>query len=447
MLYYLPFSFGLVVATILFTRHYDWHRRKRLVASAVILAAVTLAAGAIRQFPVPVVSEIVYYPVYAAVIIVLARWSFGCSWLESLITVTSGYATQHIAFALLQACGLMDFGSLTVSGIILHVTVLVGVYAAFAFVGRRFPINGETIRNAPARVLVSFVVLLLVTQCNIIIVEMTASGLLSDAGARLCHLYDAFCSTLAFTILVMASSIDSLANDLAVIKQVDALKERHYEISRENIELVNTKFHDIRKQLASLRRLVYGLRQSQETDPEDADGSHDVIPIPVPVQAIEQMENSIRVYDSIFDTGDDALDTLLTEKSLYCTAHDITLTVMADGSAIAFMDRSDIYSLFGNILDNAIEAVTLLPDSDDRQITFTLHVNGRLLRIEEENYYAGDVRLDEDGLPVTTKGDRRFRGFGMKSIRRQVAKYHGEMTIDTTDHIFSLSIIIPMPKQ
>ena len=158
----------------------------------------------------------------------------------------------------------------------------------------------------------------------------------------------------------------------------------------------------------------------------------------------EQMENSIRVYDSIFNTGDDALDTLLTEKSLYCTNHGITLTAMADGTAIGFMDRSDVYALFGNIIDNAIEAVSLVRDPEMRQITFSMRAVGRLLRIEQENYYIGEVRM-EDGLPVTTKGDRRFHGYGMRSIARQVERYRGEMTIDPSDGIFTLSIVIPIP--
>lgn len=41
---------------------------------------------------------------------------------------------------------------------------------------------------------------------------------------------------------------------------------------------------------------------------------------------------------------------------------------MADGKAIAFMEETDIYILFGNMLDNALEAVLKLPERINRTL-------------------------------------------------------------------------------
>lgn len=59
---------------------------------------------------------------------------------------------------------------------------------------------------------------------------------------------------------------------------------------------------------------------------------------------------------TLVHTGNDALDAILSEKGLACEQGGIAFRCMADGAAVGFMAPTDIYSLFGNALDNAIEA-------------------------------------------------------------------------------------------
>lgn len=456
--YFLPFLLEFVAGVLLFTRRLDWHRTDRVAIGAVVTLAAGVATGAVRMvwpflWTMPttdgqatsalrLLASTLLFACYAALLVVMLRWICSASWMESLVIVAVGYCAQHIAFACVSALRSVMGLRLYIYDmrlIPLHVVVFAVVYwLIWLLVARDFTVDGEKIRDTKARVLMSLGVLALVIVFNLVVEELVDGGSLGFGGQVICYLYDLVCSMLAFALLLAVSNNDRLANDLAVIQQINRLKEQQYEMSRENIELVNTKFHDVRKNLASLRKTAQELQRAQEMMP---DGS----PMPsIPTEALERMERSIRVYDSIFHTGNDALDTLLTEKSLYCAQHGITLTAMADGKQLGFMDRSDVYALFGNILDNAIEAVTLLPDAAEKQITFDLRANGRMLRVSEENYYTGEVRM-VDGLPQTSKADKRFHGFGMRSIARQVAKYQGQLDIATADRVFSLNILIPIP--
>lgn len=63
--------------------------------------------------------------------------------------------------------------------------------------------------------------------------------------------------------------------------------------------------------------------------------------------------------------------------------------------------------------------------------------------VEDDNYYAGEIRF-ENRLPVTTKDDKRYHGFGMKSIELIVHKYGGELTCRAEGGIFRLSILMPL---
>ena len=161
-------------------------------------------------------------------------------------------------------------------------------------------------------------------------------------------------------------------------------------------------------------------------------------------ESIERIQDSIRVYDASVRTGNDALDVVLTSKSLVCAQNGIELTCLADGGALEFMAGDELYFLMENILDNAIEAVTRLPEPEQRSISLTVRREGGFVSIREDNFFTGELEL-VDGLPRTSKGDERNHGFGLRSIRRCVGEHGGEMTLRADGGIFSLSILLPVP--
>ena len=115
---------------------------------------------------------------------------------------------------------------------------------------------------------------------------------------------------------------------------------------------------------------------------------------------------------------------------------------MADGEKLSFMREDDLYCLFGNIIDNAAEAVAHLSDDEKRVINLTCGARGDMALIEEENYYEGDLTF-EDGLPQTTKSDKMYHGYGVRSIRLIARRYGGEATMSADGGIFSLKVLLP----
>ena len=65
---------------------------------------------------------------------------------------------------------------------------------------------------------------------------------------------------------------------------------------------------------------------------------------------------------------------------------------------------------------------------------------GDLILIQSENFYSGELAF-ENGLPITTKIDKNYHGFGMQSIKMIVEKYKGTMTSSAKDGIFHLNIL------
>lgn len=197
-------------------------------------------------------------------------------------------------------------------------------------------------------------------------------------------------------------------------------QKQQMKISRETMELINIKCHDIKNQIAML-------------------GSH------VPQEEISELKRAINIYDMTFKTGNEALDVLMVEKLMVCESKNIRFDCMAEGRNLDFMKQSDIYSLFGNAVDNAIEAVDRIANPEKRCISVKVRMEKGMLMIHFENFYEGELTFT-NGLPQTTKQDKRYHGFGMKSIRMITEKYHGYLSVKAEQGIFTLNILLPMAE-
>ena len=158
----------------------------------------------------------------------------------------------------------------------------------------------------------------------------------------------------------------------------------------------------------------------------------------------EEIENMISIYDSMLKTGNEALDVIFAEKSLSCRKDDIKLNCMIDGAKLSFMETADIYALFGNLMDNAMEATKKLKDNEKRIISMNVYVENNELKVYMSNYYEGDLKLDKSGMPITTKESNGYHGFGLRSVFLITHSYNGKINISTDDNIFTLQISIPI---
>ena len=104
-----------------------------------------------------------------------------------------------------------------------------------------------------------------------------------------------------------------------------------------------------------------------------------------------------------------------------------------------------MYSLFGNALDNATEAVMKIADPAARTIGLRLAAEDKFVTLTVYNSYEGEIAT-KDGLPVSAKKDAAFHGFGIKSIRYTVDKYGGGMSVRWKDGVFTLNILFPVPS-
>lgn len=191
--------------------------------------------------------------------------------------------------------------------------------------------------------------------------------------------------------------------------------------SKETIDLINRKYHDLKHQITLLRTESDYARRKEYLD---------------------EMEWGIRNYEAQNKTGNSVLDTVLTSKSLLCMEKEIQFTCVADGNLLAQMDAMDICTIFGNALDNAIECEMGIAEKEKRIIHLALFSRKEFMVIRVENYFEGQLDFRE-GIPVTTKKNADYHGYGIKSIRYTTEKYGGSLSIRTHANWFEMDILIP----
>ncbi len=192
-----------------------------------------------------------------------------------------------------------------------------------------------------------------------------------------------------------------------------------YKLSEQSMELIHQKYHDLKHQIAWLRE------ESRDEEKKSY---------------LDNMEAEIRSFEAIADTGNHVMDTIVAVKTLQCQQKNIRLTVNADGRLLDFMSAQDLSTLLGNLLDNAIESTDKVTDPGQRWIEVSLTKKKGFVCLETGNHYTGAISF-KDGVPVTTKGDVRYHGYGTRSIRMIAEAYEGTARFTAEDGWFRTMIL------
>ncbi len=422
----------ILAATLLFASRLPLRRplAGRVATVALFFCAWSLLLASVMPSIMPgsgsAVAIIVTYAVALAAMLGFVVFLFEASPWTALFCCTAGYTTQNLASGLSSL-----LGNLAVpqgAGVGFQIAQMTAPYIAVylvvhAVLVSRIRRNGLELIQQRVMLPMMAVVILAVIGFDVVIKEMWVSGVdvRLTIACRMVHLL--------LCVLVLAFEYEALysrrmGEEVATIERIMEDERAQYQLSRDTIEAINIKCHDIKHQI---RELGSGLA----VDPK----------------AIDEITRKVSIYDAGVRTGNEPLDVILTEKRLACEREGITMSCIADGSALAHLDPGDIYSLMGNALDNAIEAVRRVGDPAKKSIGLVIKRRGGMAVVHVENYFEGAVALGADGIAKTTKEDRAAHGYGMKSMRLIAERYGGALHARTQGNVFHLNVMLPAPAR
>lgn len=162
-------------------------------------------------------------------------------------------------------------------------------------------------------------------------------------------------------------------------------------------------------------------------------------------QYIQGMLGDIAAYSRIGKTGNRILDVILSKYTDICAEKGIRFETDILSDNLSFFNGSDISALFNNLLDNSVEAAEQSKEKYIHlQIANTLDAYHKIKLVNSCN----TPPTVQNGILRTTKQNHDLHGFGIKSIKKTVNKYNGEMqwVYNTDENQFEITIIIPTEK-
>ncbi|MBR6881329.1 MAG: GHKL domain-containing protein [Clostridiales bacterium] len=218
---------------------------------------------------------------------------------------------------------------------------------------------------------------------------------------------------------VISREIETQRKEL-LIEQADHLNRMYISLSEER-EKQKSRSHDYLNHLNTMLSLAKSGKKDEEIRYLE-----------------EQIGRELKSVD-VINTGNPIINAVLNVKYTEAKEQGIMIPIVADNLEGMSISDSDLVTIMTNILDNAIEAVQ---DRHDKKIIFKIVRDDDVLRIYSCNSVA-ENKNRKDSL-FTTKKDADQHGYGIANIKKAVNDNNGECFIDIRDHLFQISITIPL---
>lgn len=332
----------------------------------------------------------------------------------SLVSMCStGYAVQHLAYKAGTLLTQTPIPALFPSEFLsrsrtCELIMMLVCYLIIFFTFGRYSAKYECYKNSDKNLLsLTFIILFV---CTVITRFLSSSGSsVSDS------IYAITCCLLVLYLQILMHKMEFLFREKQVIQQLRQSEKKQYAISRKTMDMINTKYHDLKHILA-----VGGVTPEMKS----------------------QIEKDVEGYQMFLHTGNEVLDTILAEKLLLCRDQGIRMTFMGNGKDLSFLKTMDLYSLFGNATENAIEAASKLEETEKKTIGISVEKRGGMLVVSFVNYFKGNLRTEEDDLLTVKQYENGYHGYGMKSMKLIAEKYKGDLSYTAKNELFTLNVYL-----
>lgn len=232
-------------------------------------------------------------------------------------------------------------------------------------------------------------------------------------------------------IIVIISIVSILAALVLMQKMTEAVKEK----MRKQTELMKAEYyHTLEEQQEKTRKLVHDINSHfQMVEGYLRDGRTEDA-----ADYLTGIRSSLPAGSGRRFCQDSAVNALLNSRYTKLLEMHADVHFNIDLGALMGMEPMDLCTVFGNVLDNAIEAAEQMSE-EKRKVTFQVRCQNGMFTLREVNSKVNEI-AEENGKYLTGKRDKNSHGYGLDNVREIVEKYGGKMEISYTQDEFSLLI-------
>ncbi len=227
---------------------------------------------------------------------------------------------------------------------------------------------------------------------------------------------------------------------VVVIMLFQSIKEKQLEETQK--ELLAGQMEDMKRHIREVEELYREIRSLKHDM-----GNHVMVMQKLSGQEQEQYARSLQEqYTAVAEgmqSGNPVTDAILMEWRREAVSKEIAFDCSFHYPADREVDAFDLSIILNNALANAVEAAKGGESAPAGYVRITSALRENVYIIEVENSFDHPiVRNRESDLPVSTKEDKVFHGFGLRNIRQVAQKYHGDMEVQVQGQVFRLSVMM-----
>ena len=288
------------------------------------------------------------------------------------------------------------------------------LYLVFAVIGSRFFSHNKKIANREPHYMTLFCSLPILSAVIAVFIAYIgmASGVTSESGlmmvVTIVTLLVVNLMFLALYNFIVKSNDEYLTLQLSLQKEQADLA--YYKALQDQFESQRILVHDIKKHLGVIDALA---KQSSADEIE---------------KYVSELNVSLAPSNQAKLCTDSILNLLLLHFRDECKVSGVAFQCDIRENVSAFMDASNVTTLYGNLLSNALESAIA---SDEKQIELSATWNAEhtVVIISVVNSCAVAPTPDGSGGFRTSKENKNRHGVGLRSIERVVKKYCGNATM------------------
>lgn len=279
--------------------------------------------------------------------------------------------------------------------------------------------TNTAVRKIPASL---FVYPVCVTACLLVFSYIISSEVLTKDGQML--LAGTSGALLLSLIFLFSTFQHEIEKDgmLAIAQEENAhlkTEKEYFDILEKQNQNLMLYAHDVRKHLNAIREL------SQDPDINEY---------------VAKLCGELTAYTQSCQSGNKLLDVMINRYVLDCELKKISFEYRVRECPLRCLEDLDLVAILGNLMDNAITAAS---ESGKKWVSLTTSVRNTYNVVVIKNSCDVPPRAQGERL-LSTKGNPRFHGYGLKSVAKAVKKYHGDQywSYDPDNQIFTMTVIL-----
>lgn len=228
--------------------------------------------------------------------------------------------------------------------------------------------------------------------------------------------------------LIMYFVVQQMSKDNQTKLEYELMKEKE-KYSKESMEIIKRSNEELREFKHDLKNYLLPLQEAMETMPQSE-----------MVKVWKKINQKIEDVQTLIQTGNSYVDSMINTKITLARSEkvDVKCTILSKMEGI---DDLEFCTVFGNLMDNAIEAERKV--TEKKEIIIFVEEKMGYLRLEIQNKIEKSV-LNENSSLNTTKKDTSSHGIGHKSVKRTMEKVGGALKYYETGDLFCAEAVFPI---